>query len=147
MLGAAGNLLLVAPIAVFVPTLVEAEGLGAGALGAFAAAQAVGWVTGAVAAPLTSDKGRANARTAFVSIIVGAALLYPSAFVAANLHALCAVAFAASAALGVFEVQWESYLQQNVDIAAVGRACAIDAWASSAGRTVGLTAAGGQPVR
>jgi MFS family permease len=142
LLGAAGNLFLVAPVAVFVPALVSASHHGAASLGGFMASQAAGLVLGALVAPSLTRDARPDMRIAFAGIAAGAGCLYVLPYALVNGYTLILAGLAMGAALAVFEVHWESYLQRNVDNSMLGQACAIDAWASFTGRTAGLTAAG-----
>ncbi len=141
LVGAAANLLLVAPMAVFVPALVGKNQLGAQTLAAYAAAQAAGLVIGAVSSPLLTAKRSASTRIAFISVALGAGCMLPVTY-ATNSYVVTAAGFAVGLAIAVYEVQWESSLQQQVQLRMLGTACAADAWASFAGRTIGLSIAG-----
>lgn len=88
LLGAAGNLLLVAPVAVFFPALVSASHHGAASLGGFMASQAAGLVLGALAAPCLTRDARPDMRIAFAGIAAGAGCLYVLPYALANGYTL-----------------------------------------------------------
>jgi MFS family permease len=135
--GALANLLLVAPLGVAVPLIIQRGGLGATTFGWFSSLLGVGTVAGALVANLL-------ARTRPVER--ACVLLAAGGVVAALIGALpgtaqiLAFGVVLGALLAMFEVIWNAFELSNVDDNMLAKALAGDQWLSFTLRTVGLVA-------
>jgi hypothetical protein len=140
VLGALANLLLLAPLAVLVPVLVEQRSLGPGTLGAFVSAQAAGIVLGAVLAPQVTLWRRSALAVPVAGLSVASVACLAFAF-PMSVAGLVVVGSVVGAGMALFEVHWDSHVQTNAGEIYLARVLAADAWLSFALRSIGFIAA------
>jgi len=133
--GGLANLLLVAPIGVALPLIINQHGLGPATLGWFGTLLGIGTVLGALAANwLTKSRPVELALVMLAGSGVAVALigLLPTT------PAILIFGFTLGVLLSVFEVIWNAYELANLDDAMLAKVLAGDQWLSFALRTLGL---------
>lgn len=138
--GGLANLLVVAPLMVLIPAIVEQQHLGPEALGLYFTVFSLGWVMGIVLVGSLASE-RYQLEVALGSLIMSGALvaglgLFPM------LIPLLGFGWAIGVGFAVYEVLWNAYEQTNVSDSILARVLAGDAWLSFVARSAGLALVG-----